>query len=188
MITVNDWINDTSIAKFSGHHHNDGDNKPSSILINGKGVLKEFIPILNNSKQNNDNKLYTPRALFTVEYGKRYRFRLINAGILYCPIEFSIDKHNLTIIASDGEYVEPYEVESLIIYAGERYDFILDTNNKEITNYWIIAKGYADCRVNSAFELGILDYKSNETTSNISSSSHYAIYNYKNATRSGLVI
>lgn len=116
VITVNDWINDTSIAKFSGHHHNDGDNKPSSILINGKGVLKEF--------NLNGTKLYTPRALFSVEYGKKYRFRLINAGILYCPIEFSIDKHNLTIIASDGKYFEPYEVESLIIYAGFYYIYI----------------------------------------------------------------
>jgi FtsP/CotA-like multicopper oxidase with cupredoxin domain len=111
VITVNDWINDTAIAKFSGHHHNDGDNKPSSILINGKGVLKTF----NSSGQ----IVYTPRAVFSVEHGKAYRFRLINAGILYCPIEFSIDEHNLTVIASDGDFIEPFEVESLVIYAGQ---------------------------------------------------------------------
>jgi len=113
VIIVNDWINDTAIAKFSGHHHNDGDNKPSSILINGKGTLKGF----NSSGQ----IIQAPRAVFSVNYGKAYRFRLINAGILYCPIEFSIDEHNLTIIASDGDYLEPFEVESLVIYAGYFY-------------------------------------------------------------------
>ena len=40
VITVNDWLNNTSIEKFAGHHHNDGDNKPRSILINGKGMFR----------------------------------------------------------------------------------------------------------------------------------------------------
>ena len=107
MITLIDWLNNTSIEKFAGHHHNDGNNKPNSILINGKGALESF-----------KNQVQTPKATFTVESVKAYRFRLINAGILYCPIEFSIDGHNLTIIASDGYYVEPYQVESLVMLAG----------------------------------------------------------------------
>ncbi len=111
VVTVLDWINSTSIEKFAGHHHNDGDNKPRSILINGKGVLVDVY--------NERNEAFrTPRAVFAVEKSKRYRFRLINAGILYCPIEFSVDKHNVTIIATDGNDVEPYEVQSLIIMAG----------------------------------------------------------------------
>lgn len=110
VISVNDWLNNTSIAKFSGHHHNDGDNKPNSILINGKGVLND-----------NGNSIEMPRAEFFVKSGKRYRFRLINAGVLYCPIEFSIDNHRLIVIASDGKPLEPYNVESLIIYAGKTF-------------------------------------------------------------------
>jgi FtsP/CotA-like multicopper oxidase with cupredoxin domain len=61
---------------------------------------------------------WTPRAEFRVKSNARYRFRLINAGFLYCPLEFSIDGHNLTVIASDGKSLEPLEVESLIVYAG----------------------------------------------------------------------
>lgn len=106
---LNEWTNETAIAKFAGHHHNDGDNKPSSILINGRGVLYRYA-----------NDAVTPRAEFHVEPGKSYRFRLINAGILYCPIEFSIDGHNLTVIASDGRYLEARQFESLIIYAGKK--------------------------------------------------------------------
>jgi L-ascorbate oxidase len=110
VIVLNDWINETSISKFSAHHHNDGDNKPSSILINGKGVLGQM---------NKSGEIYvTPRAEFRVKSGNRYRFRIVNAGFLYCPLEFSIDGHNLTVIASDGKSLEPLEVESLIIYAG----------------------------------------------------------------------
>lgn len=111
VITMNEWTNETAIAKFAGHHHNDGDNKPSSILINGKGVLVKF--------RGGTNYVETPSAEFKVAHGKVYRFRLINAGILYCPIEFSIDGHNLIVIASDGRYLETKEVESLVIYAGE---------------------------------------------------------------------
>lgn len=154
VITVNDWINGTSIEKFAGHHHNDGDNKPRSILINGKGVLV-------NITDTRDNQVYqTPRAVFSVEKGKRYRFRMINAGILYCPIEFSVDNHNLTVIATDGNNIEPYEVQSLIIMAGERYDFVLHAY-QDINNYWIRAKGFADCGNFKVFQTAILNYKVN---------------------------
>ncbi len=110
VIVMNDWLNNTAIEKFSGHHHNDGNNKPSSILLNGKGVLEQF--------KRNNNTLFTPRAVFSVEQGKKYRFRLINAGVLYCPLEFSIDNHNITVISSDGNYFEPFETDSLVIFAG----------------------------------------------------------------------
>lgn len=36
MIT-NDWTHVTGVSKFTAHHHGTGDNKPSNILINGKG-------------------------------------------------------------------------------------------------------------------------------------------------------
>lgn len=151
VITVTDWLNGTSIEKFAGHHHNDGDNKPRSILINGKGVLQDIYDDQNVAFK-------TPRAVFSVEKGMRYRFRIINAGILYCPIEVSVDKHNLTVVASDGNDVEPHEIESLIIMAGERYDFIVDAN-QAIDNYWIRAKGFADCSNNKVFQTAILNYK-----------------------------
>lgn len=111
VITVNDWLNNTSIEKFAGHHHNNDNMNPDSILINGKGVLQDIYDKSGNAYQ-------TPRAVFSVEKGMRYRFRMINAGFLYCPIEMSFDGHNMTVIATDGNDVEPYEVQSLIIMAG----------------------------------------------------------------------
>jgi FtsP/CotA-like multicopper oxidase with cupredoxin domain len=180
VIVLNDWINETSISKFAGHHHNDGDNKPNSILINGKGILKQF----NLNNNNESSIIYTPRALFYVESNKKYRFRLINAGILYCPIEFSIDNHNLSIISSDGKYLELYEVESLIIYAGERYDFILNTNNtnNKNRNYLIKAKGLADCSVFKAQQTAILIYTNNNNNNNNNLTTNI---NYLNMSRIG---
>lgn len=118
VIIVNDWINQTAIAKFSGHFHYEGDNKPNSILINGRGAALQFLDA-------NRKVFQTPRAEFVVAYRRAYRFRLINAGILYCPIEFSIDSHNLTVIASDGRYLEAKKVDSLIIYSGKLLVFNL---------------------------------------------------------------
>lgn len=42
-----------------------------------------------------------------VAQGLRYRFRLVNAGFLNCPLELSIDNHTLLVVASDGADVKP---------------------------------------------------------------------------------
>jgi len=111
VIMLNDWINQATIEKFVAHHHNDGNNKPDSILINGKGLYSQY------RDQNLTNKL-TPTAVFRVKYGFKYRFRVINGGILYCPLKLFIDGHNLSVISTDGNDVVPLEVDSIIIFAG----------------------------------------------------------------------
>ena len=72
---------------------------------------------------------------FTVERGNTYRFRLIGAQSLYA-YRFSIDDHNLTLIATDGYFIEPVEIDYVIIHTGELYDFLLEAN--EITNNYLI--------------------------------------------------
>jgi len=39
VILVSDWLGELGVAKFVAHHHDDGDNKPSSMIINGRGRL-----------------------------------------------------------------------------------------------------------------------------------------------------
>ena len=87
-----------------------GHGTADGLLINGKGVYYQY---------KNINATEPPRAIFNVTYGYKYRFRLIHAGVLNCPIIFSIDNHNLTIIASDGYATEPFEISSLTIMAGK---------------------------------------------------------------------
>ena len=39
VIMVSDWLGELGVAKFVAHHHDSGDNKPPSMIINGKGRL-----------------------------------------------------------------------------------------------------------------------------------------------------
>ncbi len=115
VLTLNDWINDPFVAKFVQHVHSNGTNKPESILINGRGVYYSNQPT-------STNVIETPRAVFAVQRGFKYRFRIINAGLLYCPIQFSIDGHNLILIASDTHDIEPITVQVINILAGNFVD------------------------------------------------------------------
>ena len=36
---VSDWLGELGMAKFVAHHHDDGDNKPPSMIVNGRGRL-----------------------------------------------------------------------------------------------------------------------------------------------------
>ncbi|XP_002067090.2 L-ascorbate oxidase [Drosophila willistoni] len=101
-----------------------------------------------------------PHQVYTVRRGFRYRFRLINAEYLNCPIVLSMDKHNLTAINSDSYDIEAMDVGSIVTYSGERFDFVLNAN-QEVGNYWIRLKGLMDCSelFTSAFQVAILRYE-----------------------------
>jgi FtsP/CotA-like multicopper oxidase with cupredoxin domain len=78
-----------------------------------------------------------PRENFNVRLNQTYRFRIIAAGSQFIYI-LSIDNHNLTIIAIDGIYVEPYTVQQIYIDIGQRYDVLIEMN-QPVNNYWIRA-------------------------------------------------
>ena len=55
----------------------------------------------------------------TVDPGKTYRLRVINAGSLtYLTLVF--EGHNMTIVAADATLTEPLNVSSLDVNAGQR--------------------------------------------------------------------
>ncbi|XP_055385677.1 uncharacterized protein LOC129614808 [Condylostylus longicornis] len=105
----------------------------------------------------------TPLETFTVVEGFSYRFRLINAEYLNCPMAVSIDNHTLIAINSDGYDFKAVEVKSIVSYAGERFDFIV-VANQPVGNYWIRFKGLMDCdeRFTKAFQVAILKYEGAE--------------------------
>ncbi|KIJ21193.1 laccase [Paxillus involutus ATCC 200175] len=118
-------------------------------------VLSHIIGVDANSTLINGLGRYTggPRselAVVNVEYGKRYRLRLV--GMSCNPnFLFSIDGHNLTVIEADGMLTEPLLVDSLQIFAGQRYSVILNAT-KPVANYWIRA---LPSTVNSTFIGGL---------------------------------
>ncbi|KAG9308833.1 laccase [Chiua virens] len=119
VITLADWYHTPSIQlgdSFKGI-------RSDSTLINGRGRYADGPS--------------TPLSIFNVTSGLRYRFRVVS---LSCDsaFNFTIDGHRMTIIEVDGNEVVPVEVDSIPIYAGQRYSVVV-TANQTIRNYWIRA-------------------------------------------------
>ncbi|XP_030755871.1 laccase-2-like [Sitophilus oryzae] len=195
VMTLIDWEQVTATEKFLYHHHSIGDNKPSTLLVNGFGRHKLFGEAAENETY------YTPLARFTVKQGFRYRFRIINAGYLNCPIEVSVDNHTLNVISTDGFNVAPVEAESLVTYAGERFDFGINAD-QEKKLYWIRFRGLMDCdeRFTKAHQVAVLEYegyddRGNDSTTANSELNYVEFFNgerlpggnpdYDNSARSG---
>ena len=83
-----------------------------------------------NGKGRHENVAYVQSRLsiFTVSPDKQYRFRIIGAQAIYA-FQVSIAEHKLNVIAVDGTFVKPKEVDFVIIHAGQRYDFLLETKS-----------------------------------------------------------
>ncbi|KAJ6577581.1 laccase lcc5 [Mycena capillaripes] len=117
VLTLADWYHTLAKAET-------GVPAPSSNLIQGLGRTA--------------STLTAPLGVLTVTKGLRYRIRVVNIACDPNYI-FSIDGHtNLTIIEADGITTTPYSVDSIQIYVGQRYSFILNAN-QQIGNYWIRA-------------------------------------------------
>ena len=106
----------------------------------GIGPVPYFSGLINGKGRHEDIPYSQTRlSVFTVTKGQRYRFRLIGAQGLYA-YKFSIDGHRLTVVGTDGYWIQPEEdTDYIIIHTGERYDFILDAD-QEVKEYWIRAE------------------------------------------------
>ena len=107
VVMLNEWTAQPFETIYAPFLHDALYLTVNSILINGKGQVN-----------NGNTSMLVPLEIFYVEKAYRYRFRLMLNGIQHCPIEFSIEQHNLTVIASDGNPIEPYVVQSIGISAG----------------------------------------------------------------------
>ncbi|KAF5376207.1 hypothetical protein D9615_008487 [Tricholomella constricta] len=119
IITLSDWYHEPAPAA-------DEDGiplTPFSTLINGKGRYVDGPAV--------------DLAVINVIKGKRYRFRII---AMSCDpnFTFSIDKHTMKVIEADGENTVPLEVDSLQIFAGQRYSVVM-VADQPVGNYWIRA-------------------------------------------------
>lgn len=61
-----------------------------------------------------------PLAKFSVNPGKRFRFRLAHAGVISaCAIKVTIEGHSMKIIELDGSPIIPRDVSSITLASGE---------------------------------------------------------------------
>jgi FtsP/CotA-like multicopper oxidase with cupredoxin domain len=105
-----------------------------NVLINGKMNY----PCANVTA---DRKC-TPNAgvsKFQFQSGKKYRLRLINAGVEGLQ-KFSIDGHKMTVIATDFVPVVPYETNVVTLGVGQRSDVVVTATGKPTDAVWMRAE------------------------------------------------
>ena len=156
-LTLLDWQHEASLDLFTQVHADLGfyPDKPlgevptpndtpyqgtRSFDNGGAGPVPYFSGIVNGKGRHVDVPYRKTRlSIFTVERGKIYRFRLIGAQSLL-SYSFSIDGHKLTVVGTDGYWIEPVEeVDYIMIHPGERYDFLLEADATS-NDYWMLAE------------------------------------------------
>jgi len=65
---------------------------------------------------------------FTVQKGQKIRLRLINASAS-TVYRLALNGHRMTVMHTDGQAVDPVDVDTLRIGMGERYDVLITANN-----------------------------------------------------------
>jgi FtsP/CotA-like multicopper oxidase with cupredoxin domain len=51
----------------------------------------------------------------------------------------------MIIVATEVSYVKPEKIQTLYFMAGERYDYVIDTRNKTVRDYFIRIKQMIPC-------------------------------------------
>ncbi|KIX04862.1 uncharacterized protein Z518_05733 [Rhinocladiella mackenziei CBS 650.93] len=139
IILLQDWYHAYSEALLPGYLASGNENTepvPDNGLIQGTNY---FNCSSLGSESGYPCRQNSSRAVFAVEHGKRYRYRLINTGA-FATFEFSIDNHPLSIIEADGTAIEPLLVHRLEIGVAQRYSVVINANQSSATNYWMRAQ------------------------------------------------
>ncbi|CAG8628774.1 10755_t:CDS:2 [Acaulospora morrowiae] len=132
VMTVSDWYHTPTgdpgmLPRFRRKNYVGFDPLPDSGEISGVGHYNCTIPTCNPNKF----------ATYSVQSGKRYRFRIINMSAM-THFRISIDQHPLTIIEVEGTPIKPVTVYSIPINIAQRYSVIV-VANQSVGNYWIRA-------------------------------------------------
>ena len=158
-IIIADWFREDAMAAYSllesnswfyehtGANPPGRDDEPEEFTIGPDGKEAGNYPfwsaLINGKGKHPDNTypyLKSRLAVFNVDPGQSYRFRLIGSINNYA-FRFSIDEHQLWVVGTDGHWVKPVPVEYITLQSGERYDFLLLTkSNPSKNNFWMRAE------------------------------------------------
>ncbi|GKZ26428.1 hypothetical protein AbraIFM66951_004932 [Aspergillus brasiliensis] len=105
-------------------------------LINGHGVVN-----CSSADQCSTGAGY---ARFNFTSGKKHRLRLLNTGS-NANQKFSIDGHNLTVIANDFVPLQPYTTDVVTLGVGQRADVIVEATGSPTDAYWMRASIDIEC-------------------------------------------
>ena len=99
-------------------------------------------------------------AKFKFISGKTYRLRLINAGATSTQ-KFSIDNHELTVIANDYVPIKPYNTTIVTLGVGQRTDILVTATGRPDDLVWmrsILDKSCFPATINEATALAAIYY------------------------------
>jgi len=118
IVTISDeWVNPGTCMRTEGAQP-------------GNPVCSEIDKATWNGQWGDGSDEY-PWPMVTVEKGKCYRLRFIGIMGQAQNFQIQIAGHNMTLIAVDGEDVEPVVVSSMNLHAGERYDVVVCADQEE---------------------------------------------------------
>ncbi|UKZ82511.1 hypothetical protein TrVFT333_010300 [Trichoderma virens FT-333] len=125
--------------------------KSDNNLINGKGVfdcsqVTDGTPCTNNAGI----------SKFRFKRGKTHLLRLMNTGSAALQ-RFSIDGHNMTVIANDFVDVKPYETRVVTLGIGQRSDVLVKANG-DLDAYWMRSNISACSGANQPYALAAIYY------------------------------
>lgn len=130
-VLLTDWTHDTAFRGFRTMEMPGKAYYVDSVLVNGHGHFN-----CSGTAPSGECAGSYWETAFTP--GKKHRLQLVNTGFNY-PIIFSIDNHNLTVIANDLVAIEPFVVPSITISPGQRYTLVVEAKEEcdHDGNYWI---------------------------------------------------
>ena len=111
------------------------------ILINGK---MNYNCSLSNQQTNQPCATAAGLSKFKFISRKKHRLRLINSGAT-AEQKFSIDGHNMTIIANDFVPITPYVTDLITLAAGQRTDIIVEATGNPRDAIWMRAAVSPNC-------------------------------------------
>ncbi|KAI9710803.1 MAG: hypothetical protein M1812_007351 [Candelaria pacifica] len=132
--------------------------KSDNNLINGKNnfdctTVNSTVPCVSNAGLSKFQ--FTP--------GKRHRLRLINSGAAGIQT-FSIDNHEMTVIANDFVPIKSYNTTVVTMGIGQRTDVIVHAKQNATGPFWMRAHINTVCaQVNQPDALAIIYYKGKKT-------------------------
>ncbi|SCV05089.1 LANO_0G18228g1_1 [Lachancea nothofagi CBS 11611] len=145
VIMANDYYHDMAnsyLPQYMGSDNENNEPTPDGGLIQGTNnfTYDSATYVVPNSGNDDSNITATyvggNLAVLNFDPKKKYRIRVINAGF-FAPFNFAIDSHKLRVVEADGTVTEPLSLESIDISVAQRYSFILEPTETELTQYWM---------------------------------------------------
>ena len=141
-VVLNDYFHQPYYEIISAVYHKPPEFLPgANTLINGRMPYDCSLDAGASSTGCDSN---APYSTFNLQPGKIHRLRLVNTGGAGTQ-KFSIDGHEMTIIANDFVPIQPYKTNVVTLGSGQRSDVLVTGKQEPDGAYWMRSDLDYDC-------------------------------------------